>query len=347
MKHKTPAIRWVLYICILVLALYLIWKTLFLKEGYDTFIPPAGAAEFSRVLNGNQTKISCANMNTNWSNLKVKDLCVKASMNTARTGKYMNLQMIQYVLSRGCRFLDFAVFIKDGKPIVAYSADPDTTGTFDSANSLTLDGVLNTAMGSAFSSSSNAGFMTPNPRDPLFIQLRIQSDLNANTGIFNAVVDSVKKTLKPNLYTNTDKNTTSSLDPIKVSAADIKGKIILIIDGPSGWVKESPSLAGLCNIVANSSKLYSYTTDTLSLMTISPPIVDQTNTMKTNVDVFKLAMPPCDKTNPSKSTFMRNYGTQILAYQMNQTADESLIGYEEMFSKHNAGVMPMAFAVTA
>ena len=41
----------------------------------------------------------------------IRNFCIKSSCNSAYTGKYMNLNMIKNVLSRGCRFLDFEVYI--------------------------------------------------------------------------------------------------------------------------------------------------------------------------------------------------------------------------------------------
>ena len=43
-------------------------------------------------------------------NMPLKEYCVKASYNSAVSGKSVNKNMIKYVLNRGCRFLDFEVF---------------------------------------------------------------------------------------------------------------------------------------------------------------------------------------------------------------------------------------------
>ena len=50
---------------------------------------------------------SIQSMENKYAKLPIKDYCIKSSYNSATTGKTVNKKMIQYVLSRGCRFLDF------------------------------------------------------------------------------------------------------------------------------------------------------------------------------------------------------------------------------------------------
>ena len=42
--------------------------------------------------------------------LPVKEFIIKSAFNAACTGNYMNTDMIKYVLSRGCRLLDFQLY---------------------------------------------------------------------------------------------------------------------------------------------------------------------------------------------------------------------------------------------
>ena len=51
--------------------------------------------------------------------LKLCNFAIKASMNTAYDGATCNIDMINFVLTRGCRYLDFEVFRdpNDGKSI--------------------------------------------------------------------------------------------------------------------------------------------------------------------------------------------------------------------------------------
>ena len=69
-------------------------------------------AEFEKVKNDKNfmSISSIQSMENKYAKLPIKDYCIKSSYNSATTGKTVNKKMIQYVLSRGCRFLDFEVF---------------------------------------------------------------------------------------------------------------------------------------------------------------------------------------------------------------------------------------------
>jgi hypothetical protein len=69
--------------------------------------------------------------------LPLSQYVIKASYNSALTGKYVNSNMIKYVLSRGCRFLDFEIFLIDGKPQIAYTSDSKYK-TIQSKNNILL-----------------------------------------------------------------------------------------------------------------------------------------------------------------------------------------------------------------
>ena len=76
-----------------------------------------------------------------FTNMPLHEYCIKSSYNTARSGDYVSSQMIEAVLKRGCRFLDFEVFyIQEGNlyiPKVAVSSDINYT-LLDTKNSLSL-----------------------------------------------------------------------------------------------------------------------------------------------------------------------------------------------------------------
>jgi hypothetical protein len=101
-------------------------------------------------------------------NLPLKDYVYKASFNSAVSGDFVSPNMINLVLSRGCRFLDFEVLIIDDVPCVTYTKDSEYM-TRETDNHITLDSALTTVATSAFTS------LAPNPNDPLFIHLRVKS----------------------------------------------------------------------------------------------------------------------------------------------------------------------------
>jgi len=101
---------------------------------------------------GNQGDVNTYNDNNDseaYRNYRLKDLFIKASYNSAFTGKSMNRDMVELVLRRGCRYIDFEVTKTDGALYVAELRLVDVLG------------VINKSL-----------FGT----DPLFINLRLSSD---------------------------------------------------------------------------------------------------------------------------------------------------------------------------
>ena len=94
--------------------------------------------------------------------------------------------MVKYVIERGCRFLDFEVFLIDNKPKVTYSVDK-TYQTYETENSILLDNILSAVVNSAFARPS------PNYQDPLFIQLRVKTKDNS---IYKMIAKSVDFTFE-------------------------------------------------------------------------------------------------------------------------------------------------------
>jgi hypothetical protein len=160
----------------------------------------------------NKNPVHVQNCNDNYLTQPLRQFCIKASYNTAVTGNYVNLDMIKYVLSTGCRYLDFEVFLIDEVPQVSYTTDPKYN-TIDTDNTLPLDTVFSKIMSNAFTITS------PNSNDPLFINLRIKSFDNL---IYNKIATSIDSNLKGKLYDGkVSKNT---------SLSQLMNKIVLIVD---------------------------------------------------------------------------------------------------------------------
>ena len=99
------------------LALYL----LNVKENFDVPNPSQSSEEIelnSMIYKDQQkiTSVSTADMN-----MTLSQYVVKASYNSACTGNYVNTKAVEYVISRGCRFVDFEVFDISDVPYVAFS----------------------------------------------------------------------------------------------------------------------------------------------------------------------------------------------------------------------------------
>ncbi|MGA1049314.1 MAG: hypothetical protein ACO3UU_15015, partial [Minisyncoccia bacterium] len=55
--------------------------------------------------------------------VRLKDYIVKSSYNSAVTGKYVNIDMVKYLLKRGVRLLDFEIILFNDSPMITYTDD--------------------------------------------------------------------------------------------------------------------------------------------------------------------------------------------------------------------------------
>jgi len=296
----------------------------------------------------NRNSIGIGSLDAAYTELPISQYVIKSSYNSAITGNYVNLDMLKYVLSRGCRFIDFEVYAiqnNDGPdsqyaPYVAYSTDP-TNNSIDTQNKILLDKVLTNAVAYGFNSPS------PNANDPLFIQLRIKSN---NTKIYKMVAKSIKESIDSRLY---NEKITS-----KTKYSDIKGKVVIIIDKTirydyTDYVSCDASnnmcvdLRTVTNIKSGSEllKLSTYH-EVLNKMTNPPNI--KNNNINTNVRYMQLVVPPLDNMNLKNpndiAAFIRDYGCQMVAYRFYIPGDE-LDDYEEFFKDNGYGMVPMSFAL--
>ena len=268
----------------------------------------------------------------------LRDYCIKSSSNSAFSGGYMNLEMIKYVLRRGCRFLDFDVFIKDDIPVVAYSNDIIYDPSFNSFTSfdlpVSLDGVLSTIKANAFSDTS------PNPKDPLFIHLKIKTNLNEGYKNIAKIVDGEIKEL---LYQGQVTPTTY--------VSDLMEKIILIVDlstsptyanYPTCDITEDScyNLKKYVNLESGSDALRIYSEHEITQQTINPP--------DPGVYLMRIVYPSSNfvgiTSNCDALNLIQKYGAQFTA-QAFYKPDSKLKVYEAMFSKHKSAFVPMAAAV--
>ncbi len=267
----------------------------------------------------------------------LRDYCIKSSSDSAFSGGYMNLEMIKYVLRRGCRFLDFEVFVKDDIPVVAYSNDVIYDPSFNSFTSMdlpvSLEGVLKTIKSNAFSDTS------PNPKDPLFVHLKIKTNVN---DAFQKIAKLVDTNLKSVLFEGPVTPTTY--------VTDLMEKIVLIVD-----ISTSPTygnypvcgtdqnacfnLKNYVNIESGSDALRIYSENEILQQTTNPP--------DPGVYLMRVVYPSSNMigitTNCDSLNLIKKYGVQFTA-QAFYKPDAKLKSYEAMFSKYKSAFVPMATA---
>jgi hypothetical protein len=272
-------------------------------------------------------------------NISLKQCCMKASYNSAYTGSYVSLDMIKFVLGRGCRFLDFEVFSIDGVPQVGVSTDLTNT-LLTSKNQIFLDNAFNIIVSSAFSNAS------PNLYDPIFIQLRIKSKTN---DVYKQVAKSIENSLKSKLYTG---NVTGD-----TKLSDIMGKVILVMDssintnyknfvtcaqGETGCF----DLSKYINIETGGSNWLTYKNSIIMGMVNTPPSIDNRDPRITTVDTLKLVVPDATSpVNPNNLDLVYKYGVQA-AENIFYAPDKELYKYEQVFNYYTTAFIPMGYVLS-
>lgn len=297
-------------------------------------------------LNRIQNQISSGISSVSQTNYPIRQYCIKSSYNTALSGKYVSVDAIKYVLSRGCRFVDFEIFLIDDEAQVAYTDDP-TFVTVTTKNYITLNEALKHVAIHAFSSPS------PNMHDPLFIQFRIKSK---NPKIFNLVGMAVDNYLSNKLYRG--KVTGSTI------LSQLMGKVVLIIDKSlsptydknenypkcfdnSEKTHDCHNLSQYVNIESGTSFLRNYTYFNLSNQLTTPPSITDYDSFQTDVVLLRIVAPDDTKNfyNPSSRDFIQNYGVQFISNRF-YIKDSNLTFYEQIFSKYMTAFVPFAMMIS-
>lgn len=255
----------------------------------------------------------------------LRNFCIKSSFNSAYTGRYMNLDMIKHVLHRGCRFLDFQVFIKDNTAIVAYSQDDYIDAFTSNPPALSLGGVFSTINMNAFNENS------PNPNDPLFIQIRILSNLPAAKSI---VAQTIASAFSANLYVDPATGYAIPID-LNVQMNQLQGKVVIITDQRS--TADGNELSKYVNLITGTANVRTYTENQLTYQPINPPDPYVYN--------FKIVSPNLGYffgiSNSDATYLIKKYGAQVVA-QAFYSQDLNLTNYEAIFNEYRSAFIPIS-----
>lgn len=305
-------------------------------EGYED-------STVTQLQNKNLISPSITNVSQTTKDLPLKELCIKASYNTAYNGydiveKESKHDMIEYVLSRGCRFLDFELYYNSNtsstsdidKIVVNYTADPTfTTFTNAKPNEVTFNSVM-----TYITSNYSSGDFIPNKSDPLFIHLRIKSD---NTAIYDIIADILDgKVLKNTIITGDTK------------LSDIYGKIVVLVDRsirPDDVIddKLSPYISAFTGISSWEIDTYSE----IKNQKTTPPKLNDDGSNTTNVTNLRIALPDIDPNSANPTTpfdFIEKHGIQTVACRFYKN-DIFLDLYEDLFAEHQSAFVPLANAL--
>lgn len=335
-----------LIVLIAFILIYILYRTIMKKQeekGNIAPIPPYDDAtnvtkevELTAIENiSNGSGITSLNI-VEGMPLYLRDYCIKSSSNSAYSGGYMNLNAIKYVLSRGCRFLDFEIYYKDDTPIIAYSTsayDPSYSSFTSKGLPVSLAGVFSTILLYAFNDNA------PNPSDPLFIHLRIKSHIN---NAYQDIATSASNVLKNRLFMGQVHPGT----PIST----LMGQIVLMVDrGTSPNYKNYPTclpgqancynLKNIVNMESGSDDVRVYKENHLTNQSINPP--------DPSVYMMRIVLPQVGlfgTKNCDSMYLVENYGAQMVA-QAFYINDARLAVYEDMFRTYKTAFVPIASAV--
>jgi len=283
--------------------------------------------------------------------MPLNQVCIKASYNSAFDGKNISIDQLKYVMSRGCRFLDFELYLneKDKQIYVNYSTDT-TYSTFINTNSssdvnspslaISFNDIMTAIIDTSAKTSTDGKntYVTPNPNDPLFIQLRIKTDAKKND---NRIYDAVANVLS--IFT--DKLPKRQING-DTKLSDLKGKIIIVMDKSINPSYPEDVLAPYVNIVTGGTTWLSQQYSLFKNQKTTPPkIKDDFKT--TDVTQLKLLMPDVDENSPNPQnpfSLIESYGVQAIAYKFYKR-DMALDLYETIFAEYQSAFVPLAYVI--
>lgn len=263
-------------------------------------------------------------------NYPIKEYLIKSSYNSASTGKFMNADMIKYVLSRGCRLLDFQLYYDTtANSVMVSSFLPDNT-TKTVKKDLPLGDALNTISQYGFSGPS------PNLGDPLFLQFRFNT--SNQYGVSN-YADEMTATVAALLESRLTNRFYQSKVDMKTPIGDLMGKYVIISDRA---IKDK-SGTDLVNIYLGRGQFPLFTSrDVDNYLTSTLTI--QNDGVTSNTTMIKIVSPlTSDKKNLAATRIMNDYGAQIVE-EMYYVVDKGLTDYETMFYNFGTAFVPLYMA---
>ena len=340
-----------IYILIFVILLHVFFQLyrtrivqfLYFKDNKEGMIGLDDNDEYNKLKN-NKNFLNIGNtqsIQSKYANLPLKEYCIKTSYNSATTGKSVNKNMVKFILSRGCRCLDFEVFytkkLNNYMPVVAESSDPEFK-LFDTDNSISLESVFSTIITNAFSNTS------PNKKDPLFIHLRIKTK---DTNCYAEVAKLIDSILKPKLFEGQVTRETK--------LAELMGSIVIVVDKTihrdyKEYAKCNASdvncydLSNYIHAESGSQVINLLDLTKVESQAFNPPLIKDDN-VSTTVVTSKLVLPQENiKYNPVMKNMILNHGIQMVGYKYN-IADENLVDCETFFNDNKGGIVPLGAAV--
>lgn len=288
-------------------------------------------------------------LNTHFRNLPLNQLCFKGSANSAYTGSYVTDIMVNYVLSRGCRFLDFEIYYlpdvnKTYNACVGYSEDPlDTKPKIYNQSNVLLVDMLQATLMHAFSGGSR--YKVSNTGDPLFINLRMKTSNDNIENLYILIQDILKSTRENPQYSKYFSDTSTVNGETVIGKW--MGKVVIAIESHFLLPTISTTIKKYNNMVSNSDNLnksYYMQLDVAKYHGCPPKSHADNRVLFECKHGFNMVSPDFNVTkqhNPNVYSSIFNYGNQITLMQY-YVIDQELIEHEKMFKTYNGSFVPMS-----
>lgn len=253
----------------------------------------------------------------------------------ANKNDYVDLCALESCIKSGARLLDFKIYNKDNKPVIA-TASKDSFYYKESYNYLSLDEVLNTVRNNAFTAD-----LSPNPRDPLILYFRIFSK---NKMIYDGLAEGITEKLADRLLNSmTYSNESSGNNITNQRLKDFINRVIIVVKKDNEDLFNNSKLKDVTNLTTGPSspfvREYKYG-DVNSMMDISDLISYNRLNMSLVLPDNKVYTSNYNVTNVMKA------GCQGVMMNF-QTYDNEMKFAYELFNRANSAFVPKPDALRA
>lgn len=172
------------------------------------------------------------------------DYYVMGSFNSCCTGDvingYVSLEALKQVIGYGVRLLDFEIYFKDGKVVVA--AGRNNIYMKDTYNELEINSVLEAVR--RYALRGTAGNF--NMSDPLILNFRI---ITENKNVYHVLEKAIMKNFSDYLADRKfgKEGRRQNTDIFTTNFKNIRGKVIILVDDPTENYRDVPDFYELVN----------------------------------------------------------------------------------------------------
>jgi hypothetical protein len=185
----------------------------------------------------------------------------------------------------------------------------------------------------------------PNPKDPLFIHLRVIPDKLAK--VYGAVAECISKNFANNLRFLDNNVNAKKIDKYTQINDSIMRKTLFLMDKTYNpeYAYFSQPLANLLNGETGGSTFQMQDYGRIKNKVKTPPMIKD-DFRTTNILEEQIVIPDVSERYPPPSIIhmVVNYGVQITLYSFYKS-DDNLTQYEHLFNQYKSAIIPMAYAI--